>query len=95
MNTTTVFQQSNDEPVWWTEFNGAFWLTVSASMFAFAGLALRACLRSRCTNISCCSSLLSCDRQPIADEFTTLPPETPRLSSERSLKMEEGRPSSL
>ena len=82
MNTTTVKQE------WWTEFNGAFWLTISASLFAFAGLALRACLKSRCTNIVCCSGkgLVSCDREPVADEFTALPtPITPRLP-----RLEEG-----
>jgi len=60
---------AEDEP-WYATFNDIFWLTLAGSVFAFFGVALRACLKSRCTNIACCSSkgIISCDRQPIADE---------------------------
>jgi len=70
------------EDPWYIEFNGAFWLTISASLFAFMGMALRACLKSRCTKINCCSSkgLLACEREPVADEFTDL--EAPKTSTE-------------
>jgi len=58
---------------WYIEFNGAFWLTISASLFALLGMALNACLKSRCTKINCCSSkgVVACEREPVADEFTT------------------------
>jgi len=59
---------------WYIEFNGAFWLTISASLFALLGMALNACLKSRCTKINCCSSkgVVACEREPVADEFTDL-----------------------
>ena len=62
-----------DDP-WYIEFNGAFWLTISASLFALLGMALNACLKSRCTKINCCSSkgVVACEREPVADEFTDL-----------------------
>lgn len=77
--------------IWWSEFNGAFWLTISASTFAFLGLALRACLKSRCTQISCCSSrgLVACDREPIADEFTNLGEVKVERRSEESMRRSE------
>jgi hypothetical protein len=66
-----------DEP-WYLVFNDVFWLTLSTSVLAFFGLALRACLKSRCIKIACCSTqgLVACDREPIADEnlnMTVLP----------------------
>jgi len=41
-------------------FDDTFFITVSASFFAFCGLAVRACLRSNCKTISCCC--ISCER---------------------------------
>ncbi len=60
-----------------TEFGGTFWLTLSASTFAFLGLALRACLKSRCSKISMCCGMWACDRDPVADEFVELGVDTP------------------
>jgi hypothetical protein len=71
--------------VWYEEFNSSFWLVISGSLFAFLGLGLRACLKSRCTNISVCYGLWACQRDPVADEFVG-DIATPRLVS-----MEEGR----
>ena len=62
---------AEDEP-WYMEFGAEFWMTLSASVLAFFGLALRACLKSRCSKIKCCSAegLISCDREVLkADEF--------------------------
>ncbi len=57
-----------DKP-WYNEFGAEFWMALSASVFAFFGVALRACLKSRCTNIQCCSAkgLVACEREPLAD----------------------------
>lgn len=42
--------------------SGEFLLAFTASCFTFFGLVLRACLKSRCTNISCCFGAWNCDR---------------------------------
>ena len=72
-------------PWYESEFGGEFWLAVSASTFAFMGLALRACLKSRCSKISLCFGFWECEREPVADEFTTLDAKSPTIS------LEEGR----
>lgn len=45
---------------WYTTFDDVFWLTLSTTVFAFMAVALRACLKSRCTRISCCGVV--CER---------------------------------
>ncbi len=65
---------AEDEP-WYMEFGAEFWMTLSASVLAFLGLALKACLKSRCSKIKCCSAegLISCDREVLkADEFADI-----------------------
>jgi hypothetical protein len=47
-------------PPWYETFDDIFWLTVSGSFFGFLAVMLRACLKSRCTRISCCG--LECNR---------------------------------
>jgi len=48
--------------VWYNEFNGAFWLTLSGAVFAFCGVCLQAILKSRCKSFNCCG--ISCIRDP-------------------------------
>jgi len=48
MNTTT------EADTFYEEFDSGFWLILSGSIFTFLGLCLRACLKSRCTEIKCC-----------------------------------------
>lgn len=71
--------------------SGEFLLAFTASCFTFMGLVLRACLKSRCTNISCCFGLWNCDR---AVEGVDEDPEVERsantISSPRSVRLEEG-----
>ncbi len=82
---------AENEP-FYTEFNSAFWLTISASVFAFLGMALRACLKSRCRTIACCSQqgLVACEREPVADEFTNLGEVKVERPSEDSQKPTAG-----
>lgn len=56
-------------PWYEAEFGSEFWLVISASTFAFLGLALRACLKSRCSEIKLCWGLWTCSREPVSDEF--------------------------
>ena len=46
--------------------SGEFLLAFTASAFTFLGLVLRACLKSRCSNIKVCWGLWTCDR--VVDE---------------------------
>jgi len=65
---------AEQEP-WYQEFGAEFWMVLSASIFAFLGLALQACLKSRCSKIKCCSAegVVSCDREVLkADEFAEI-----------------------
>ena len=50
---------NNDQP-WYETFDDVFWLTIASSFFAFLAVMLRACLKSRCTSISCLG--LECKR---------------------------------
>ena len=49
------------------EFNAIFWLTVIGALLGFGGLALQACLKSRCSKIKCCG--LECERPESANAF--------------------------
>jgi hypothetical protein len=57
------------QPWYVSEFGSEFWLVISGSLFAFLGLGLRACLKSRCTNIKVCWGLYECQRIPEVDGF--------------------------
>ena len=78
---------SQNQEKFYHTFDATFWISITATVFGFCGLALRACLQSRCTKIACCakSSIVSCDREPIADRFVNIEP-----TREVSLKLEEG-----
>lgn len=45
---------------WYSTFDSAFWLTLSASILGFGGLCLQAILKSRCKEFKCCG--MSCIR---------------------------------
>ena len=60
-------EDSDDSP-WYETFDAVFWLTISGSFFAFMAVVLRACLKSRCTNISMCG--LNCKRDLSRDVDT-------------------------
>ncbi len=38
---------------WLEVFDSGFWITISASVFAFLGLSVRACLKSNCSQVNC------------------------------------------
>lgn len=58
---------STDEP-WYKTFDDTFWLTISGTIFAFLTVVLRACLKSRCTQIKCLC--YECIREPLVDAST-------------------------
>jgi len=84
---------ADQEAPWYETFDDIFWLTISGSFFGFLAVMLRACLKSRCTNISLCG--LECTRDLSKDVDTSDikldSPEPPRSKSEFS-DIEEGRP---
>ena len=43
------------------EFDATFWLLFAGSVFTFLGLCLRACLKSRCTEIKICGITIKRD----------------------------------
>jgi hypothetical protein len=45
-----------------TQFNGAFWLAISASVSAFVVVVIAALNKSKCINVNCCCGLFSCQR---------------------------------
>ena len=49
---------------WYREFNSVFWLTLSASVFAFFGLCLQAILKSRCKTCKMCGIEIERDVAP-------------------------------
>ena len=53
---------------WYATFDDVFWLTISSSFFAFLAVMLRACLKSRCTAITCMG--LECKRDLSKDVDT-------------------------
>ena len=51
------------------QFDDIFWLTISGTFFAFLGVAVKACLKSNCTQIKFLG--FECVREPSADEPDT------------------------
>lgn len=51
----------SDAP-WYSEFDGAFWLTLAGALFGFGGVCLQAIIKSNCTKFSCCG--ISFEREP-------------------------------
>ena len=39
--------------MWYSEFNGTFWLTIAGIVAGVIGLGVRACLASKCSQVSC------------------------------------------
>jgi len=66
---------------WYSTFDSAFWLTLSASILGFGGLCLQAILKSRCKEFKCCG--MSCTR--------SVSPPGMEPSIDLSI-MEQGRP---
>ena len=84
---------SGDEP-WYTTFDAVFWLTLSGSVFAFLAVGLRACLKSRCTRISCCGLEIERDVSGMVDtdDIKLDLSKTPASSRKPSSEFNEGRP---
>ena len=74
------------EPYIYT-LDSVFWLTIAGTFFGFLGIAVKACLKSNCTQIKCLG--FECVKEPSADEEDTedlelaLPPIPERTSVRR------------
>lgn len=66
------------------EFGSAFWLTLAGAIFGFGGVCLRAILKSRCKEFSCC--FMKCIRDPAP------PGQEPELDLSE-IKIERSAPS--
>ena len=53
--------------IWESTFNDTFFLTLAGLIFGFGGLALRACLKSRCKEFHCLG--VSCIRDVAPPHF--------------------------
>ena len=51
---------------WYTEFNGTFWLTIAGILAGALGVGVKACLASKCSNVSCFG--FNCTRDVEAEE---------------------------
>lgn len=51
-----------------SQFNGAFWLAICASLSAFVVVVVTAMNKSKCSNVSCCCGLFACVRDTKAEE---------------------------
>lgn len=49
--------------MWYTEFNGTFWITISGAVLAFFGLVVRAGFKSKCVECDCCGLHIKRDAQ--------------------------------
>ena len=52
---------------WITVFDSTFWLSLSVGFFGFLGLALRYCIKSKCSDTSCCYGMISIKRDTQAE----------------------------
>lgn len=50
-----------------TQFNGAFWIAISASVSAFILVIVKSINKSKCSNVRFCCGLLSCQRDTKAE----------------------------
>jgi len=51
-----------------SQFNGTFWLSISASISAFFIIVVGVINKSKCSNVNCCFGLFSCVRDTKAEE---------------------------
>jgi hypothetical protein len=51
-----------------TQFNGAFWIAIAASISGFIVVVIAAVNKSKCKNVSCCYGLFSCIRDTESEE---------------------------
>lgn len=50
-----------------SQFNGAFWLAICASLSGFVVVIMTAVNKSKCSNVSCCCGLFACVRDTHAE----------------------------
>ena len=51
----------------WDNFNSVFWLSLSAAAFGFFGIALRYCIKSKCSDCSLCFGMIVVKRDTQAE----------------------------
>jgi hypothetical protein len=52
---------------WYDTFDSVFWLSLSVGLFGFLGIALRYCIKSKCTDCNLCFGLLQVKRDAHAE----------------------------
>jgi hypothetical protein len=53
---------------WIETFNGYFFLTIGGLVFGFAGLMVRTCFQSKCSDVKLCYGCLVCKRDTKTEE---------------------------
>jgi hypothetical protein len=70
---------------WYDTFDSVFWLSLSVGIFGFLGIAIKSCLKSKCSDTSICWGMFNIKRDTQAEleenEFEIdhgiVPPPTP------------------
>jgi hypothetical protein len=57
----------SDQPFYQT-FNSGFWLSITALIFTFLGVAIKACYTSKCKRCSVCFGLFEINRDIAAEQ---------------------------
>ncbi len=71
---------SNENNIWWKEFNSDFWFLTAGAVLGFGGVIIQGIIKSRCKNVNICYGMLKCERDLEAvdadssSETTTTPP---------------------
>jgi len=52
---------------WITVFDATFWLSLSVGLFGFMGIAVRYCIKSKCTDCNLCFGLIQVKRDTQAE----------------------------
>ena len=52
---------------WYDTFNSVFWLSFSAALFAFCGVSLGYCFKSKCSETNICYGLIQIKRNVEAE----------------------------
>ena len=51
----------------WDNFNSVFWLSLSAGVFGFFAIALKSCLKSKCSDTDLCFGMIKIKRDTASE----------------------------
>jgi len=49
--------------MWYSEFNGTFWITIATLLTGSLALCVRYCLRSKCEDVNLCCGMIRIHRE--------------------------------